>query len=226
MIHMLGRLSDQVSSTYQKTSNVQTRTPSRSQTYQTTSTSSTGESYKLFTVGKADGDFRSWTANLGDAGRLQPRPPAPANLRPATKEFGAYNFGRPRVPSIYGGSSSSRRTPQDGESSSHLDSADFSGIDLGLQLDDMDMSIEQGRHESVRPERLGMSRDRSIGYRTGSVDFGAQGGMDVTFDSVDLGLDFGGGMELPELEGRSRRESEYIICDRACLADPGEQRHV
>ncbi|ORX34377.1 Rec8 like protein-domain-containing protein [Kockovaella imperatae] len=146
----------------------------------------------------------NWTAPNVDL----PAPPLP-NLRPTTREFGAYNFGRPRAPSIYGGSQSSRHASHDGETSSHIDSGDFSGVDLGLQLDDMDVSMEQGRHVSVEPSQRAFSKEPSMrGSRLGSV--GLQG-MDDSFGPVDLDLNFGDdSLELPRLEERSRRESSAL----------------
>lgn len=132
-----------------------------------------------------------------------------------SREFGAYNFGRPRAPSIFGGSTSSRHPSHDGESTSHLDSQDFSGVDLGLNLGDM--SVEQGRDamRSMSRERRGDSLGgiglRASRERTGGREKSLTGGMDMTFDGqVDLGLDFGADLDfgVPELEQRSRRECE------------------
>lgn len=133
--------------------------------------------------------------------------PQRIDLRPKTKEFGAYNFGRPNVPSIYGRSSTSRHGSQD--DTSHLDSQDFSGIDLGLTLDgDISMDVEAGRDAMSNLSRQGSV---GMGKRGNSmdIDMGDMGGMDMGFEGVDLGLDFGAqDAELPALEARSRRESE------------------
>jgi len=141
---------------------------------------------------------------------LESVPATQMNLRPTTREFGAYNFGRPMVPSIYGRSSTSRHGSHD-ETSSHLDSQDFSGVDLGL-TGEGDFAMED-----VREVRSALSREGSLGLskRGASLDlqgitgdFGDVGGMDMGFDGVDLGLDLAEQTELPALEERSRRESE------------------
>jgi cohesin complex subunit SCC1 len=143
---------------------------------------------------------------------LHTAPQTQINLRPTTREFGAYNFGRPMVPSIYGRSSTSRHGSHD-ETSSHLDTQDFSGIDLGL-TGDGDFAMEEAREV-----RSALSRDGSLGLSKrgssldmqGLGDFGDGGGMDMGFDGVDLGLDLAEQPELPALEERSRRESESTI---------------
>lgn len=149
----------------------------------------------------------SWTSAPADLTRgLQTVPESQINLRPATREFGAFNFGRPTVPSIYGRSSTSRHGSHD-DSTSHLDSQDFSGIDLGLTGGDVEM-------EDVREVRSNLSRDGSLGLggkRAQSFDVQDQvdfGGADMSFEGVDLGLDLGDQPDLPALEQRSRRESE------------------
>lgn len=151
--------------------------------------------------------YRTWAAPPPEAAlkNLNTVSSTQINLRPATREFGAYNFGRPRLPSIYGGSSSSRHPSHDHETSSHLDSQDFSGIDLGLNLDD---TIEIGR-EALAP----LSRDGSIfsqrRKRDSSMLTPIEGEPGVGFDTgLDLNLDFGDLPELPVLEERSRRECE------------------
>ena len=148
----------------------------------------------------------SWTAAPLELTRgLNTVPDSQINLRPATREFGAFNFGRPTVPSIYGRSSASRHGSHD-DTSSHLDSQDFSGIDLGLTGDgDIEM-------EDAREVRSNLSRDGSIGFgkRASSFDIQDQGdfgGADMSFEGIDLGLDLGDQPELPALEERSRRES-------------------
>lgn len=169
-----------------------------------------------FTDAPNDFNFMDWSwaaapPELASRG-LHTAPETQINLRPTTREFGAYNFGRPMVPSIYGRSSTSRHGSHD-ETSSHLDSQDFSGIDLGLTGEgDFEM-------EDVREVRSALSRDGSLGLgkRGASLDlqgaggdFGDAGGMDMGFDGVDLGLDLAEQPELPALEGRSRRDSESV----------------
>jgi cohesin complex subunit SCC1 len=166
-------------------------------------------------------DFRSWAVPPPDMA-VRSSANKGVDLRPTgTREFGAYNFGRPRVASIYGGSSSSRHPSQDIETSSHLDSQDFSGVNLDLTVHtpfvDPDVSMEIGR------ERVA-SRDRSrsafeFGRRAGSAGLGSlKSGQDnqMDFEPVDLGLDFDVTIdqEVPNLEERDRRESE-CVCDLA-----------
>ncbi|WWC67661.1 uncharacterized protein I206_101572 [Kwoniella pini CBS 10737] len=135
---------------------------------------------------------------------------APINL-PRTREFGAYNFGRPAAPSIYGGSTAASRSSQDLDGSG-LDTNDFSGIDLGLDLEgDISMDVEQGRDLMTPISRY--SREGSAALRAKSresIGLGsAQGGLDL--EPLDLGLDFDNlDQPLPELEARSRRESSAL----------------
>lgn len=132
---------------------------------------------------------------------LHTAPETQINLRPTTREFGAYNFGRPTVPSIYGRSSTSRQGSQD--TSSHLDSQDFSGVDLGLIGDgDISMDVEAGREVQSNLSRQGSVLRRGDSLALEQDDMG----MDMGFGGIDLGLDFGEQPELPPLEQRSRRE--------------------
>ncbi|WWD00285.1 hypothetical protein V866_007195 [Kwoniella sp. B9012] len=145
---------------------------------------------------------------------------APINL-PRSREFGAYNFGRPAAPSIYGGSTAASRASQDlGESA--LDSNDFSGIDLGLNLEgEGDITMEAGRDVMTPMSRY--SRERSLGAKQRgasreSVGLGSiQGGDIGGIEPVDLGLDFENldqPLPLPELEvpegDRIRRETSAL----------------
>ncbi|OCF76641.1 hypothetical protein I204_02340 [Kwoniella mangroviensis CBS 8886] len=144
----------------------------------------------------------------------------PINL-PRSREFGAYNFGRPAAPSIYGGSTAASRASQDlGESA--LDSNDFSGIDLGLNLEgEGDITMEAGRDVMTPMSRY--SRERSLsakqrGASRESVGLGSiQGGDIGGIEPVDLGLDFENldqSLPLPELEvpddDRIRRETSDL----------------
>jgi len=173
----------------------------------TISTSLTGTSPPLRNpVPQAD-DLRSWVpppADIAPRG-LHTAPAAQINLRPAQREYGAYNFGRPAAPSIYGGSTTSRHSSPDLHDSN---SQDFSGIDLNLRLEDFgagDDSVEIGR--DAQP---GLSREGSVrsGFekRGGSLD--VPEGM-AEFEPMDLGLDFGElEQPVPNLEERSRRECQ------------------
>lgn len=70
--------------------------------------------------------------------------------------------------------------------------------------------------EAGREVMSNLSRQGSVGWdkRGGSMDVGGLGGMegmDMGFEGVDLGLDFGQQDELPALEERSRRESKLRL---------------
>lgn len=122
------------------------------------------------------------------------------NLR-TSREYGAFNFGRPIAPSIYGGSRASSR---EASIESHLDSQEFAPIDLGLDNFDMfnpDETMEVGRDAFERaysiprtpnlprgPDALDMTKD--------NMD------ADFSFEPMDLGLD------LPPLDRASRASSE------------------
>ena len=97
------------------------------------------------------------------------------------------------------------------DNTSHLDSQDFEGVDLGLDLDGYgDISVEVGRDAMSERSRGDSLGGMGVGNRKGSVfgeeDMGGQG-----FDGgLDLGLDFSGdfgALDLPQLEAdRARRE--------------------
>lgn len=160
--------------------------------------------------------YRTWAAPPPELASTTSAPSALA-LRPATKEFGAYNFGRPAAASIYGGSSVSRHPSQD-DTSSHLDSQDFSGIDLNLNFDDVDAvhgddvdmegenddaSVEAGRR-AVRAGTFGSERSA---IRAESLGKGSDGlGGEAPFEGeMDLGLDFDAFVDQPAEDARRRR---------------------
>ncbi|WVQ84041.1 hypothetical protein IAT38_006186 [Cryptococcus sp. DSM 104549] len=140
--------------------------------------------------------------------------------------YGAFNFGVPRAPSVYGGSQTtgSRQGSTDPEAS-HIDSNDFSGIDLGLDFGDlggeMDDSIEVGRDVRTPFSKegsaaFGVGRHESRERSMGMMDFGADemppmdfGGDDMPmmgdYEPMDLGLD------LDEEPARDRRESTTLL---------------
>ncbi|OCF41159.1 hypothetical protein I317_04989 [Kwoniella heveanensis CBS 569] len=164
-----------------------------------------------------DFDFLDWTWSgpsftAPEASALQP----PANL-PRSKEFGAYNFGRPAAPSIYGGSTTASRHGSQDADGSMLDSNDFSGIDLGLDLEgDFSMDVERGRDIMTpmsRFSREGSDLAKRAGSRAASLGRGEsiQGEAPADIEPLDLGLDFDNlDQPLPELEDRSRRESSAL----------------
>ena len=139
--------------------------------------------------------------------------PLSKTLRPTSREFGAYNFGRPAAGSIYGGSTASRQSSQDLDTS-HLDSNDFSGVDLDLRLDDFDSnSVEMGRNAATP---MSFER-RSMSVRGKSVDAPSIRSGDITFEpGFDLGLNFDEplddqGLPLPMSEAdRTRRETSAL----------------
>ncbi|KIR29697.1 cohesin complex subunit SCC1 [Cryptococcus deuterogattii 99/473] len=176
---------------------------------------------------RPDFDFNDWT--WGPSNFLIPPQPSQAavttTVLPGAQEFGAFNFGVPRAPSIYGGSetATSRHGSHD-ELSSQLGSNEFSGIDLGLNLEG-DETIEYGREVMTPISREGTAyaaeRERSI--RAGTFDvtgFGAEelppmAPMDEydvemvermeQFEPMDLGLDF-----ERELERERRATTELL----------------
>ncbi|WVQ97796.1 hypothetical protein IAU59_004911 [Kwoniella sp. CBS 9459] len=162
-----------------------------------------------------DFDFLDWTWSgpsftAPEASALQP----PANV-PRTREFGAFNFGRPAAPSIYGGSTTASRHGSQDADGSMLDSNDFSGIDLGLDLEgDFSMDIERGRDIMTPMSRLsreGSVRDKRSGSRADSLGLGSVQEDAGNIEPVDLGLDFDNfDQPLPDLEARSRRESSAL----------------
>ncbi|WWC59173.1 uncharacterized protein I303_101722 [Kwoniella dejecticola CBS 10117] len=158
-----------------------------------------------------DFDFLDWTwSGPSFQAPEVPLVQAPINL-PRTREFGAYNFGRPAAPSIYGGSTAASRSSLDLDGSG-LDTNDFSGIDLGLNFEgDITMDVEQGRDLMTpisRYSREGSAAARAKG-RT-SVGLGSVTG-DMGIEPLDLGLDFDNlDQPLPELETRSRRETSAL----------------
>ncbi|RXK42245.1 hypothetical protein M231_00604 [Tremella mesenterica] len=157
----------------------------------------------------------TWAAPTDYAPRgLHTAPPA-KTLRPAGREFGAYNFGRPPAGSIYGGSTASRQSSQD--DTSHLDSQDFSGIDLDLRLEDFDRSSVEFARRAATPLSLTGRSARSGSAREKS--FGGLGAMDgdVSFEPMDLGLDFDlpldlqpQNVQLADGDDRSRRQSSAL----------------
>lgn len=133
---------------------------------------------------------------------LHTAPLTQTNLR--SKEYGAFNFGRARQSSIYG-EHSSRQGSHD--TSSHLDSQDFQPIDLGLGLDDFDVSMEVGRDAASERER---SRSKSVNPMRLSEAPEDQPAWDDSFEPIDLGLN-----DLPELEvdveeQRVRRDTSVV----------------
>ncbi|WWC87207.1 uncharacterized protein L201_002094 [Kwoniella dendrophila CBS 6074] len=154
----------------------------------------------------------SWTGPSFTAPEV-PLAEAPINL-PRNREFGAYNFGRPAAPSIYGGSTAASRASQDLDGS-NIDSNDFSGIDLGLNLEgdlDITMDVERGRDIMTPMSRF--SREGSAAKRGASresVGLGSIQGDVGGIEPLDLGLDFENlDQPLPELEVRSRRETSAL----------------
>ncbi|WVF70089.1 hypothetical protein IAT40_004876 [Kwoniella sp. CBS 6097] len=166
-----------------------------------------------------DFDFLDWTWSgpsftAPEASALEP----PANL-PRNREFGAYNFGRPAAPSIYGGSTTASRHGSQDADGSMLDSNDFSGIDLGLDLEgDFSMDVERGRDVMTPMSRLsreGSALSKRAGSRADSLGLGSvHGDVAAGIEPVDLGLDFDNFdqpiPDLPELDLRSRRETSAL----------------
>ncbi|KAK8846757.1 hypothetical protein IAR55_005845 [Kwoniella newhampshirensis] len=172
-------------------------------------------------------DFFDWSWSVPGPSLSAPLAAAPGGGAATTaaggREFGAYNFGRPKAPSIYGGSTTvgrgsggegSRHGSQDLEGSSYLDSNEFSGVDLGLDFDG-DLTMEYGRDVATPLSREGsaFARRQAERKRSDSLGLGASihGDTPGGFEGLDLGLDFENvDQPLPELEARSRRESSAL----------------
>jgi cohesin complex subunit SCC1 len=119
---------------------------------------------------------------------LHTAPLTQTNLR--GREYGAFNFGRPKLASIYGGSSRAGSTD---ESTQHLDSQDFQPIDLDLGLEDMEMGRDAF---SERSRSKSLLNTPSVVNAEMELDAPFDAGGD-TFEPLDLGLDLG---DLPDLE--------------------------
>jgi cohesin complex subunit SCC1 len=134
------------------------------------------------------------------------------HLRPSGRgEYGAYNFGRPHAASLYGGSTPSRQSVEG--DTSHLDSHEYSGIDLGLipQPGDNSMDIIQspgiGRYNSETRSRLGSATIFGRGSKEPSIGPRQDEGL-VPYDGDGLDLFMEDVNPMPELDPRSRRECE------------------
>lgn len=142
-----------------------------------------------------DWSFQVPTADYAPSSNRNTAPPNQTNLR--SREFGAFNFGRPAVLSIYGDGSSRQGSPF-GSSTSHLDSQDFSGVDLGLNLEEWDESMEIGRDaQRSRSKSTTLSMRGSSVMRDDNAPMDTDNfGVEEDFNPVDLdlGLD-----DLPEL---------------------------
>lgn len=158
----------------------------------------------------------SWSSALPPLPTSRESPgPARQHLRAQTREYGAYNFGRIAAGSIYGGSTPSRQS-HDGDHTSKLDSHDFSGIDLQLDLDN-DVPAPNpdfGTPEAGRRDATPVSHRSFSQFRAGSRDKSADIGPAETFEEIDLNLDLDL-PEMPELDGqRSRRACKWSVSAR------------
>lgn len=142
-------------------------------------------------------------------------PPNQTNLR--SREFGAFNFGRPAVLSIYGDGSSRQGSPF-GSSTSHLDSQDFTGVDLGLNLEEWDESMEIGRDaQRSRSKSTALSMRGSSVMRDDHAPMDTDNfGVEDDFNPVDLDL---GLNDLPELTSDGPAPPEAAATEE-------EPRHV
>ncbi|KAL7424551.1 Electron transfer flavoprotein alpha-subunit [Cryptotrichosporon argae] len=135
---------------------------------------------------------------------LQTAPPSQTNL-PVSREYGAFNFGRPKASSIYG-STPSRHGSHD-ENGSHLDSNDFSGVDLGLELE---VAPERRSVEAPEAGRERVLRSPSaFGQKSQTTPFEEfqPEGVDL---GIDLGFDFGVQDEPVPGLNRSRRATSAL----------------
>ncbi|KAL1409780.1 Electron transfer flavoprotein alpha-subunit [Vanrija albida] len=150
-------------------------------------------------------DVLDWSFHATGADLTVPRP-APLTQTNLRREYGAFNFGRPAASSIYGDSSSRQGSHDD---SSHLDSQDFAGVDLGLGLDDWDMSMEIGRdahRERSKSTQALLRTPSDVGQGNDLPDLNNDFGGDFEPMDLDIGLD-----DLPDLdETRARRGSSTL----------------
>ncbi|WVR04412.1 hypothetical protein IAU60_001414 [Kwoniella sp. DSM 27419] len=180
-----------------------------------------------FTDVRGDFDFSDWTWSAPAFSMPEAPSSDLANTLPRSREFGAFNFGRPAAPSIYGGSATASRHGSQDLDGSLIDSNDFSGIDLGLNLEgDITMEVEAGR-DVMTPmrSREGSAFDKRAGSRGASLGLGSIHGDQAGIEPLDLGLDFDNvDVPLPELEDRRRRESSALstpppLSPREVIAD-------
>lgn len=176
-------------------------------------------------------DVLDWSFNVPDevapSRGLHAAPLTQGNL--LSGGYGAFNFGRPAPESIFGDDNASRQGSHD--ETSHLDSQDFGGIDLGIMDDDWDMSMEQGRDALRERSRSKSHMAMSSPHPAGQDDLPA---MDIDmhageeshdFGGIDLGLDLNLDLDndnlfdLPELVApddkdadaeRTRRETSAL----------------
>ncbi|WVO15779.1 hypothetical protein L204_103441 [Cryptococcus depauperatus] len=170
-------------------------------------------------------DFNDWSWGPQDFLVASHSRKLTTTAKETTREFGAFNFGIPRAPSLYGGSVTTTSRQGSHDDSSLITSNAFSGIDLGLNLGDD--TIEYGRdvltplsREGSAFEAIRASREKSL--RAGSIHLSE--GMDIgtelppmasmddynlggigAFEPMDLGLDLDQGAE------RDRRASTELL---------------
>ncbi|CAK9780140.1 hypothetical protein CC85DRAFT_285433 [Cutaneotrichosporon oleaginosum] len=143
-------------------------------------------------------DFWDWSVSVYEPTGLHTAPFNKTNIR-GSREYGAFNFGRPRTSSIYGGSVGSRSNTSDEDYTSRLDSNEmFAPMDLGIENLDFDMSMEIGRGGSQAHEMRHSTPPQLHELHEGmAID------PDFSMGPMDLDLDFPPD-ELPALmENRS-----------------------
>ncbi|BEI84271.1 hypothetical protein CcaverHIS002_0408750 [Cutaneotrichosporon cavernicola] len=129
-------------------------------------------------------DLWDWSGFVYEPTGMYTAPLTRTNL-PATREYGAFNFGRPRTLSIYG---ESRSASLEADVTSKLDSNEvFAPMELAIDTLDFDVSMEVGRDGQDHRRRSSPTHLPEPGERM-DVD------LDFSLGTIDLELE-----ELPPL---------------------------
>jgi cohesin complex subunit SCC1 len=164
-------------------------------------------------------DVLDWSFNVPDD--AAPRGVHTASLTQnnlLSREYGAFNFGRPAPESIYGDDASRQGSHDD---TSHLDSQDFGGIDLGIMNDDWDM--EQGRDAQRERSRSKSLMPMSSPHHHPPSDDLPGLDLDMNEDAanfdggidLDLGLDLDNDnlFDIPELVAPDDKDVDNLDAD-------------
>ncbi|BEJ15172.1 hypothetical protein CspHIS471_0409390 [Cutaneotrichosporon sp. HIS471] len=136
------------------------------------------------TMAASSMDLWDWSGFVYEPTGMYTAPLTRTNL-PATREYGAFNFGRPPTLSIYG---RSRSPSLEADVTSKLDSNEvFAPMELAIGTLDFDVSMEVGRDIQGHRRRSSPIHLPELGERMG-VD------LDFSLGPIDLDLE-----ELPPL---------------------------
>ncbi|GMK57083.1 hypothetical protein CspeluHIS016_0309230 [Cutaneotrichosporon spelunceum] len=125
-----------------------------------------------------------WSGAIYEPIGMHTAPPSKTNL-PASREYGAFNYGRPRTQSIYGGSVGSRSASVEADVTSALESSEiFAPMDLAIETLDFDMSMEVGREGQDHRRRSSIAHLPALGEGMGvDLDF-SMGPIDLELEEV------------------------------------------